>query len=165
MNLFLYDKATAITSEVLEKSKWAIIFLPIMAFVERYIFSDWEFLKFLVVFIVIDTLLGFGYALYRYRVDVRKLSGVLVKIVIYGPVLIMGHIFASAEIRGDVIPGGEYFTLLCYASLLIVEAISITRNLGKINSRLVPAWILKRLEGFNENGDFKELLPKNNQEQ
>ena len=32
---------------------------PIMELVEKYVFGDWEFAKFLIVLVVIDTMLGF----------------------------------------------------------------------------------------------------------
>lgn len=158
MYLFILAKMADLISEVFEKSKYGILMIPFLTFIERYIFSDWEFLKFLTIAIVWDTLLGFGYALWKNEVSVKKMSGIFAKIIVYGSVLTVGHGVAHVEIKGDFIPGGEYFTMLCYAAIFIAECISILRNTGKINPNFVPKFILKRLEGFNESGDFKALV-------
>ena len=36
----------------------ALPIAPLLEFVERYVFGDWEFVKFLIVLVVIDTSLG-----------------------------------------------------------------------------------------------------------
>lgn len=146
-----------VAGEVLDKSKYGLIAAPILIFVERYIFSDWPFLIFLIVLIVLDTLLGFGYAFWKRSISPGKLAGILVKFVVYGSVLVVGHVLENFEVSGSPIPGGLYFKMTIYAAVVIVECISIFKNLGKINKKLVPKFILKRFEGFNETGDFSEL--------
>ena len=37
----------------------ALPIAPILEFIEKYVFGDWEFVKFLIVLVVIDTVLGF----------------------------------------------------------------------------------------------------------
>lgn len=153
----LTHRAAELGGEVLEKSKWALFFAPIIVFIERYIFSDWEFLVFLVVFMVLDTGLGFGYAFWKRKISTGKLANILVKIVVYGSVLVVGHVIENFEVSGETIPGGVYFKMTIYTAVMIVEGISILRNLGKINKKFVPLFLLKRLEGFNETGDFNDL--------
>lgn len=164
MYMYLLAKIADLVVDVFHKSKYAILFIPIFTFIERYIFSDWEFLIWLVIAIIWDTALGLGYALWKREVSAKKMAGILAKIVVYGSVLWIGHAVASVEMKGSKIPGGEYFTILCYAAIFILECISILRNTGKINSKFVPKFILKRLEGFNENGDFKELVGNKKEE-
>jgi hypothetical protein len=161
MNFILLQKTGELVSQVVEKSKWAIFFVPIFAFIERYLFSDWEFLIYLSISMALDTALGFGYAAWHRQISVEKFGSILVKLIVYGSVLIVGHGVAHVTIKGTGIPGAEYFTMLCYASIFLKEAFSIIRNIAKLNSNLVPGWILRRLERFDENGDFNELLPKN----
>jgi hypothetical protein len=160
MKEYLYRQITHLTNEVADKSKWSLLATPVVLVIERYIFNDWNFLKFLAVLILLDTALGLGYAIYRWQVSASKFMGIIIKAVIYGPVLILGHVFENFEVSGQPMEGGFYFKVLFYTGLMIVEGISILRNLGKINKKLVPAFILKRFEGFNETGDFQELTGK-----
>lgn len=153
----LLVKTADLASQVTEKTLWAIFFAPVMIFVERYIFSDWNFLIFLAVFICLDTVLGLGYALYKWELSAKKAAGIFVKAIIYGPVLIIGHVFENFEVSGEPMEGGYYLKVIFYTGLLIVESISIVKNLGKINKNLVPLFILKRFEDFNETGDFTKL--------
>jgi hypothetical protein len=44
---------------------------------------------------------------------------------------------------------------LCYAALVVREAISIIENLGVIKPGLIPLWILKRLKQYDNEGTFK----------
>lgn len=157
MLTFLIARAFDLISEIADKGKWAVFFLPIVAFIERYVFADWEFLIFFAVLVALDTLLGTVFAIQQRCLSPRKYGSVLVKIIVYGSILIFGHIISHIEISDQRIPGGFAFTFLCYAGMVGVEGISILRNAGKINKKLVPLFILKRLEGFNESGDFKEL--------
>lgn len=170
-NLSLIDsllhKTADLATQVTEKTLWAILLTPLMVFIERYIFSDWNFLIFLSVFICIDTSLGFGHAFYNKILDAKKFSGILVKGIIYGPILIIGHVFENFEVSGNPMEGGYYLKVIFYTGLLVVECISIVKNLGKIDKRLVPIFILKRFEDFNETGDFTKLTgaaASNNQE-
>lgn len=156
----LAHRTAEVAGDVLDKSKYGLIAAPLLIFVERYIFSDWPFLIWLLVLIVLDTALGFGYAVSKWQVSPGKLAGILVKFVVYGSVLIIGHVLEKFEVSGENIPGGIYFKMTIYAAVMIVESISIFKNLGKINKKLVPKFILRRFEGFNETGDFNELTGK-----
>lgn len=157
---WIAHKTAELAGDVAYKTKYGLLAAPFLIFIERYIFSDWSFLIWLLVLIVLDTALGFGYAVVKWQVSPGKLAGVLVKMVVYGSVLIVGHVLENFEVSGETIPGGLYFKMTIYAAVMIVESISILKNLGKINKKLVPQFLLKRFEGFNETGDFNELTGK-----
>lgn len=156
----VYQKSAHLAEEVADKSKWSLLFAPFVYFFERFIFNDWNFLQFLAVLVAVDTLLGFGHAVYRKEVNVSKAGGLLIKAIIYGPILILGHVFENFEVSGNRMEGGYYLKVLFYTGLIIVEGISIIRNAGKISKKLVPKFILKRFEDFNESGDFQGLTGK-----
>lgn len=163
--LGLLQKSGELTREVLEKAwegKW---FALVLFFVERYIFSDWSFLIWLLVLISVDTFLGLWSALKKKELSGKKFAGILVKGVVYGSIMIFGHVFENVEISGNTIPGGVYFKFLLYVGVLVVEGLSIFKNLGKISKRLVPEFILKRMEGFNETGDFNQLTKGHEKDQ
>lgn len=156
-------KAAELAQEVIHKTKYGLM-TAIVVFVERYIFSDWPFLIFLSVLVVLDTVLGFGYAVSQSEVNPRKFGSILVKIVVYGSVLVVGHVIENFEVSSIQIPGGVYFKITIYASVVVLEGLSIFRNLGKIDKDLVPKFLIKRFEGFNETGDFNKLTGKNQDE-
>lgn len=158
---FLFQKTAHLSQDVLEKTWWAVFFTPVLIFIEKYIFSDWGFLPYLLVLIVMDTLLGFGYAWRMKEISGQKFAGLFVKIIVYGPLMILGHVIENFEVSGVKMEGGFYFKFVIYLGIMIVEAISILKNLGKINKNLVPKFLLKRMEGFNESGDFNELTKGN----
>ena len=159
MNDSLAHKAAEIAEGVLSNAKYGL-YAAAVIFIEKYIFSDWPFLMFMSVLIVLDTLLGFSYAFYQSRISVRKMGGILIKIAVYGSILIVGHVMENAVISGESIPGGKYIKIVAYTALMVLEGLSIFRNLGKIDKGLVPKFLLKRFEGFNETGDFNELTGK-----
>lgn len=165
MNFLLLQKAGELTSQIIEKSKWAVFFVPILAIIERYFFSDWEFLFYLLIAMALDTVLGLGLAIWNKRISPQGFGSIFVKIIVYGSVLIIGHGVTSVTINGSTIVGAQYFTMLCYASIYFKEVLSIIRNLGKVNKNLVPKWILKRLEGFDETGDINKLMAKKEEEE
>lgn len=153
----LLHKTADLATQVTEKTLWAVFFTPAFIFIEKFIFSDWNFLIYLGVFISLDTLLGLGLALYYWQVSAKKFGGIAVKGIIYGPVLIIGHVFENFEVSGNPMEGGYYLKFIFYTGLLAVEGISIIKNLGRVNKKFVPLFILKRLEDFNESGDYTKL--------
>jgi hypothetical protein len=153
----LIHKTTELTADVADKSKWGLFFAPFLIFIERYVFSDWPFLVFLITLIALDTCLAVGHALYKWTFSPGRLAGVLVKFVVYGSVLVVGHVIENVEVSAQNIPGGTYFKMVIYSAVLLVESTSCFKNLGKINKNLVPLFILKRFEDFNETGDFSKL--------
>lgn len=167
MNSYLLHKTAEIFIDIFDKSKWALLFTPILFFFQTYIFNDFDYLKWLVVLISLDTLLGFGLAISRREIDKEKFGDILIKIIVYSSCLIVGHVLENFTVSGDTIPGGNYMKLLIYVAIIIKEAISVLDNTGKISKRLVPHFILSRLKGFDETGDFKSFKDpsKNSQDE
>lgn len=125
------------------------------AFFNTYMFDDWSFLVYLVVMIMIDTILGVWKALKYGILSSSRFGGMIIKAVLYAFFLIVVHnltSFSSNEITRSIFAWVEE---LCYAALLVREAISIIENTGAIKPDLLPKWILKRLKTFDENGQFQ----------
>ncbi|MFO7825432.1 MAG: phage holin family protein [Cyclobacterium sp.] len=157
MNAHLLHRSAEIIIDIFDKSKWALLFTPILFFFQTYIFNDFDYLKWLVVLISLDTLLGFGLAISRREIDKDRFGDILIKIIVYSSCLVVGHVLENFTVSGDTIPGGNYMKLLIYAAIVIKEAISVLDNAGKISKKLVPKFILERLKGFDETGDFKNF--------
>lgn len=128
---------------------------PIFKIVEKYFFADWEFLKFLFVLVIGDTVLGF-YKHFKHKTLSSKAWGKIInKLISYGSLLIVSHVLGSFTIKGETIHSFGWLHTLVFASLMVKEGISIIENIGAINENLVPKWLLKKLKEFDKNGKFK----------
>jgi toxin secretion/phage lysis holin len=105
--------------------------------------------------IAIDTMLGIWKA-WKYSVlSSSRFGGMIIKSVLYAFFLIVVHNltnFSTNELTKSLFLWVEE---LCYAALLVREAISIVENIGAIKPDLLPKWILKRLKSFDEKGQFQ----------
>jgi len=119
-----------------------------------YIFNDWSFLVYLVIMIIIDTILGVWKAFKYGNLSSARFGGLVIKSVLYAIFLVVIHNltnFSTNDVTKSIFMWVEE---LCYAALLVREAISIIENIGAIKPDLLPVWILKRLKSFDKNGKF-----------
>ncbi len=124
----------------------------LLKWLEKYIFGDWEYMLFLLLLIVGDTLLGFYLAWRSHTIESRAWAKIVEKLITYFSLLIVCHILADYTIDGQKF---EYFAWakhLGYSALIVRESISIIENAGKIRPNLLPTWILKRLQKFDKTG-------------
>ena len=121
---------------------------------ETYIYEDWGFLKFLLVLVVVDTLLGLYRAIRQKNLSSKAWGMVLDKVISYTSILIMIHVLSFFTVGGKVVEAFTWIKVIAYSMLMVKEGISILENVGAINSRLVPKWILKKLKEFDEEGKF-----------
>jgi small basic protein len=125
------------------------------SFFQTYIFNDWSSLIYLAIVVLIDTILGVWRA-YKYnQISSAKFGGFIIKVVLYGLFLVMIHSlsnFSNADWAKYVF---SYLQELCFAALLVREAISIIENIGAIKKDLIPVWILKKMKSFDETGEYK----------
>lgn len=136
----------------------AILALPLSFLQEifqTYIFRDWEFAKFLVVAVIVDTMCGLIKSIVLNNVSSSAWGMIAKKIIIYSAVLILSHVMANFSIAGKKIISFEWFQYFACSALLIREAISIVENIAVIFPGLLPTSILKRLKDFNSRtGDY-----------
>lgn len=131
-------------------------FVSTTAFIEEYIFSDWEFLKYLMILIIVDTIISWVYHLKNKDFSSKGFSMVLTKLLIYGSILIVAHVIGNFTIKGGNVEIYTWFNSVACNTLIIRESISIIENAAKINSNLVPQRIRKYLADFDENGSKKK---------
>ncbi len=134
----------------------AVVFTPMLEFLEKYAFCDWEFLRFLVILMVFDTITGIIKYWKHKQISSSAFGRILMKIISYMSVLILAHVLSHFTIEGESIGLFSWADNLAYSALLVKEAISILENLGAINPKWVPTWLLKRLKEFDTNGQFKK---------
>jgi small basic protein len=157
MNIHVFQQTRDILVDLLDKGKWAIITIPLFTFFQTYIFNDFDYLMWLAVLVSLDTVLGFGLAIFKREVEKEKFGDILIKMIVYSSCLIVGHVLENFTVSGQTMSGGEYLKFIIYIAILIKEAISVLTNAGKVSKKLVPVFILKRLKGFNETGDLTHL--------
>lgn len=135
----------------------ACVSMPVSAmfeFVDKYIYSDWDFARSIVILIVIDTVMSMvKHWKNRDASSQFFWKGTSSKLFVYSLLLITANILANYTVHGDKIGAtgwiGDY---LCIA-MVVRETISIIENSNAIIPWL-PKNILKRLKDFSENGEY-----------
>ena len=135
---------------------FAIPISPLVNWFEKYVFHDWEFVKYLVVLIIIDTLISWVYHIREKDFSSKGFGMILVKLFSYTALLSLGHILSSYTIQSNEVTTFTWINSLICTSLLIREGISIVENISKLNPNLVPTWLRKFLQDFDENGFIKK---------
>lgn len=122
---------------------------------QTYIFNDWAFLIYLVILILLDTILGVWRAYKYHQINSSKFGGFIIKVVLYAIFMVVVHNlsnFSTNEFTKSIF---RWVQELCYAAVVVREAISIIENIGAIRKGLIPEWILKRLKTYDEKGNFE----------
>lgn len=124
-------------------SPWALL-------IRQYIFDDWQFLGFLMVLIVVDTITGVLRSWRQQKVSSRAFSRIFTKVLIYLALLILAHVMANFTVHGKVNVLFQWFDTFIYSAMMAREALSLLENLAAIEPTLVPKVLLKRLAQFSE---------------
>lgn len=131
-----------------------MIALPITPFIElfeKYVFGDWEFVKYLVVLVVIDTILGFSKHYIKHDISSKAYGMIAKKIVSYSIVMIVAHVVATFRVGGEQIESLVWFRYFACSALMVREAISIIESLEVISPGFIPKSIARRLSEFDSN--------------
>ena len=137
----------------------ALIALPISPFVElfeRYVFGDWEFVKWLIVLVCVDTGLGFVKHWLSKDVSSKAYGMITKKLIIYSGVLILSHVMGNFSIAGQVVDSFVWFRYFACTALMVREALSIIENVEEIYPGFFPAAIINKLKGFDNLTGKKE---------
>ena len=121
-------------------------------FIEKYLFADWEFVIYLIIMIVLDTILGVVKAYKDKSISAFGFNKVIIKLITYGVLLIVTHILHSFKINGNTNQLLGWFNYLAYSAIMIRETISIAENLLKIKPNALPKWLIERLYKFDDTG-------------
>lgn len=122
---------------------------PVLEFIEKYVFGDWEFVKFLIVLVVIDTALGFIKHFIAHDISSRAFGMIARKLLIYASVLIVTHVLATFSVGGEPVGCLVWFRYFACAALMVRESISVLENCETICPGLIPKWIVRRLREFD----------------
>lgn len=131
-------------------------FAPLLKFIDTYIFADWQFVKFLTVICIVDTILGFYKAYLLHELSSKGFAMVFKKIIVYSAALITTHVFVHFTIANKAYAVFSWFDYVVFAAIMIREVISIFENIAIIDPNAFPKGILKRLKQFDSmTGEFK----------
>lgn len=122
---------------------------PVVWFVNRYLFNDWEFFITLCVVVLVDTLLGVWCAWRASEVSSRGFGRIIQKLGFYFLFLVATHALAQHRVQGEVNSLLTWVDSWCYAILLVREFLSILEKSAKLGLFHPPAWLLKRLAVFH----------------
>lgn len=131
---------------------WTAIMTTGLSWVEQYVYRDWEFLKYLMVLMVLDLLTGVLNA-WRKKEAVTSFGfrKTVLKMVQYGVFLIVMHVLSSFTINGQSQSIYHWVTQGAYIFLLGIEGKSILENLIKLDDRFdIGSFIEKIKEVFTK---------------
>lgn len=137
-----------------------VTFAPIMAFIERYMFNDWSYLKFLVIACTLDFITGVtkvwvvqGSAF----ITSKGFRDSVSKIVQYGAFIIITHVLTHFEVGGVKYIQLDWLDSAAYIALILIEGKSVYENIVAINPKmdfLRP--LIKKLDDLIEKGKNNE---------
>ncbi len=136
------------------------ILAPITFYVEKYVFSDWEFLKFLFVICSVDTALGVVRAIKDKEISSKGFSMVFNKIITYSAALIATHVLVHFTVDHKTNLIFSFFDSMVFSAIVAREGISIFEKISLISPNSFSTKVLKYLKQF----DSITGKPKRNEE-
>jgi len=115
---------------------WTFTFIvtPLFTFTEKYLFADWEFLKWLSIFMMLDLLTGIAKAIKKKQaVTSYGIRRTVVKALQYGVFLIVMHGLDSFEVKGEKTEIFGWIITGAYSFLMAVEGKSILENIAALD--------------------------------
>lgn len=115
------------------------IWAGIMEGTQKYLFADFEYLKFLLIATTIDLITGIAKAWAQgghKAVTSKGIRMTVLKFIQYGAFLIITHVISSFTISGEPYPRFGFIKDWGYLLLLLVEVKSVYENIVAIDGRL-----------------------------
>lgn len=145
--------------------KIAIATSPFLFLIEKYIFRDWEFLRWLILLMVLDFIWALRVAWKSKNISFKNFEKTGEKLAQYATLLILGHILLNIRSADEPITVLSYFTVIIHTYIVSREIISILEKQILINPKYVPDWFLSRLKEFNKTGKTDNLQNHDTQNQ
>jgi phage-related holin len=142
------DCAVKFASNFIDVKVWTFTFVitPLFAFTEKYLFADWEFLKWLTVFIMLDLVTGIAKAVKKKQVVTSYgIRRTVVKALQYGVFLIVVHGLDSFEVKGEKTDVFGWIVTGAYSFLMGVEGKSILENIIVLDNRFDAKYFIEKV--------------------
>ena len=118
---------------------------------EKYIFNSWDFLAYLTVMIVLDTVLGVYIAIKQKKFHSKGYVKLIEKLTLYSIFLIATHIIFSFQVSGNHLDFiTDYPKTAAYGALIVREAISLFEKTNIIRPGLLPSWVKDKLKSLDD---------------
>ena len=121
-----------------------------LCFFEKYIFSDWVFLIYLSVIVIIDTALAWVYHIKNKSFSSKGFAKFFKKVIYYFLLLVVANAAKGIETKVMIDHGGLWVASLICWSLFMREGLSIMENLSKLDINIVPPVVMKYFKDYNE---------------
>lgn len=118
-------------------------------FFRIYVFSDWEFVKWLAVLMVVDTALGIIKHWFTKDISSKEYGMVGKKLIVYSAVMILAHVLSSFTVNNLPVTTLQWFGSFGCTVLMVREGLSIIENIEAILPGFFPKSIVNRLKDFN----------------
>lgn len=148
----LFSKILPLSAKTLLSLPLAVVLTPVLVFVERYLFNDWNFLGSLGVLILVDTVFGVQHHWVKHTISSWGFSRFFLKGIIYMGLLVLTHVLTSYQVHGKPQVLFAWFDTFMYSCMMAREALSILEHITYIEPRLVPKALLKRLAIISDEG-------------
>jgi len=130
------DVAIKFASNFADVKIWTFTFIvtPLFTFTEKYLFADWEFLKWLSIFMMLDLITGIAKAIKKKQaITSYGIRRTVVKALQYGVFLIVMHGLDSFEVKGEKTEIFGWIITGAYSFLMAVEGKSILENIAALD--------------------------------
>jgi len=129
---------------------WFAFLAPFFIFFQKYVYSDWNFLAFLLVLMFLDLVTGVVKAWKKGKfITSTGFRDTVIKVFQYGIFLIVIHVLISFQINGETVALLNYADEAGYTFLIVIEAKSIFENLQSINPKLDLTIIIEKLKAVS----------------
>lgn len=118
-------------------------------FFRIYVFSDWEFVKWLAVLMVVDTALGIIKHWFTKDISSKGYGMVGKKLIVYSAVMILAHVLSNFTVKNLPVTTLQWFGSFGCTVLMVREGLSIIENIEAILPGFFPKSIVSRLKDFN----------------
>lgn len=118
---------------------WALatVITPIVYFIEKYVFSDWDFIPYLLMVMVLDIITAWLRILLKTpkegeekeEITSRGMRQTIAKSVQYFVFLITIHLLTNIPVKGERIEIYDWIIDMAYTFLIVIEVNSIWENL------------------------------------
>jgi phage-related holin len=122
--------------------------LPILTFIERYVFNDWDVLISVSILMLTDTLFGLIASIKSSTFSATKgMSMIFIKIATMAGILVCLGTIALSNAGNNAL-FGEVFKNGCYSVLIVFEAISVLKNIYKVKQYQSIKSILEKVKNL-----------------
>lgn len=126
-------------------------------FVLKYVFSDFSYLKGIMIILVLDAVSGVVLAVKEKRFDMVILfKNSLLKATAYAIFVASVSVVIKLPIDGKVTDWVQFLDDYLFMGIALIELWSIVQNINRILPRKLPAWITSLFQNAAESGRFNQ---------